>query len=83
MRRARRTDRGRALIGGFSLFIALGLAILIGKSLSRGPATAIANTSTQTLKQRPPTPGVMNVPRRNEVTGTNDVVEGSSARPAI
>jgi hypothetical protein len=70
-----------ALIGGFSIFIALGLAVLIGKSLSRGPATAIANTSTQVLRQNPPTPGVMNVPRRAEVNGANDVVEG--ARTAV
>jgi hypothetical protein len=71
-----------ALIGGFSLFIALGLAVLIGKSLSKGPSTAIANTSTATLKQRPPTPGVLNVPRRNDVLGSNDTAEGYGARPA-
>jgi len=71
-----------ALIGGFSLFIALGLAVLIGKSLSKGPSTAIANTSTTTLKQRPPTPGVLNVPRRNDVLGSNDTAEGYGARPA-
>ena len=71
-----------ALIGGFSLFIALGLAVLIGKSLSKGPSTAIANTSTATLKQRPPTPGVLNVLRRNDVLGSNDTAEGYGARPA-
>ena len=70
-----------ALIGGFSLFIALGLAVLIGKSLSRGPATAIANTSTQVLRQNPPTPGVMNVQRRADVIGANDqAIEGATAR---
>lgn len=70
-----------ALIGGFSLFIALGLAVLIGKSLSRGPSTAIANTSTQVLRQNPPTPGVMNVQRRADVVGANDAaVEGATAR---
>jgi len=72
-----------ALIGGFSLFIALGLAVLIGKGLSRGPQTAIANTSTQALRQSPPTPGVLNVPRRSEVNGANDVVEGSGPRPTV
>jgi hypothetical protein len=72
-----------ALIGGFSLFIALALAVLIGKSLTRGPSTAIAGTSTQTLKQNPPTPNVMNVQRRADSTvGNNDVVEGTGGRPA-
>jgi hypothetical protein len=70
-----------ALIGGFGVFIALALAVLIGKGLSRGPATAIAGTSTQVLRQRAPTPGVMNIPRRSESSGANDSVEGS-ARPA-
>jgi hypothetical protein len=71
-----------ALIGGFGLMIALGIAILIGKGLSRGPSTAIAGTSSSQLKQRPPTPGVLNVPKRGEVLGTNDTVEGMAARPA-
>lgn len=69
-----------ALIGGFGLFIALAVAVLIGKSLTRGPAPAIANTSTQELLKHPPTPGVLNVNRRNEPTGTNDVVEGPTPR---
>ena len=73
-----------ALIGGFGVFIALAIAVLIGKSLTRGPSPAIANTSTQQLKQRPPTPGVLNVPRRSEQVsgGSNDTVEGSAARVA-
>jgi hypothetical protein len=65
-----------ALIGGFGLFIALGLAVLIGKSLTRGPSPAIADVSTEILKRNPPTPGVMNVARRSDVGGTNDSVEG-------
>jgi hypothetical protein len=73
-----------ALIGGFGVFIALAVAVLIGKGLTRGPSPAIASTSTQQLKQRPPTPGVMNVPRRSEQVsiGTNDAVEGSAPRVA-
>jgi hypothetical protein len=71
-----------ALIGGFGIFIALALAVLIGKGLTRGPSPAIAGTSTQVLKQRPATPGVLNVPRRSESVGTNDTVEGSAPRPA-
>jgi hypothetical protein len=73
-----------ALIGGFGVFIALAIAVLIGKGLTRGPSPAIANTSTQQLKQRPPTPGVMNVPRRSEQVsvGTNDTVEGAAPRVA-
>ena len=69
-----------ALIGGFGVFIALAIAVLIGKSLTRGPSPAIANTSTQQLKQRPATPGVLNVPRRSEQVsgGSNDTVEGSA-----
>jgi hypothetical protein len=77
-----------ALIGGFGLFIALGVAVLIGKGLTRGPQTAIANTSTQVLKQKPPTPGVMNLPRRSEAAaaaaavGSNDpLVEAKQATP--
>jgi hypothetical protein len=69
-----------ALIGGFGLFIALALAVLIGKSLTRGPSTAIANTSTAELLKHPPMPGVMNVARRSEPSGTNDIVEGSTPR---
>jgi hypothetical protein len=73
-----------ALIGGFGLFILLGVAVLIGKSLSRGPSTAIANTSTQVLRQSPPTPGVLSVPRRGSNAAaaevTNDAVEGAAAR---
>jgi hypothetical protein len=73
-----------ALIGGFGVFIALAIAVLIGKGLTRGPSPAIASTSTQQLKQRPPTAGVLNVPRRSEQVsgGTNDTVEGSSPRVA-
>jgi hypothetical protein len=65
-----------ALIGGFGLFIALALAVLIGKSLTRGPAPAIANVNTDELRKGPATPGVMKVSRRNEATGSNDAVEG-------
>jgi hypothetical protein len=77
-----------ALIGGFGLFILLGVAVLIGKSLSRGPSTAIANTSTQVLRQSPPTPGVMNVPRRGSNAGAaaevaNDAIEGAVARQTV
>jgi hypothetical protein len=57
-----------ALIGGFGLVIALGLAILIGKSLSRGPAPALANTSTAQLRKAPPTPGVMHLQRRTSAS---------------
>lgn len=72
-----------ALIGGFGIFIALGLAVLIGKALSRGPSTAIANTSTQVLKQRPPTPGVMNVTaRRGEQGNVNDFIDNGGSRTA-
>jgi hypothetical protein len=72
-----------ALIGGFGVFIALAVAVLIGKGLTRGPSPAIASTSTQQLKQRPATPGVMNVQRRSENSGgTNDAVEGSAPRLA-
>lgn len=67
-----------ALIGGFGLFIALGLAVLIGKGLSRGPSMAIGSQSTETLLKNPPTPGVMNITRRSEPSGSNDVVEGNS-----
>ena len=69
-----------ALIGGFGLFIALAVAVLIGKSLSRGPSTAIADTSTEQLRKNPPTPGVMNITRRSDPGGTNDIVEGTGAR---
>jgi hypothetical protein len=73
-----------ALICGFGVFIALAIAVLIGKGLTRGPSPAIANTSTQQLKQRPPTPGVLNVPRRSEQVsgGSNDTGEGSGPRVA-
>jgi hypothetical protein len=72
-----------ALIGGFGIFIALGLAVLIGKGFTRGPSPAIASTSTQQLKQRPPTAGVLNVQRRSDVSvGSNDTVEGSAPRVA-
>ena len=81
-----------ALIGGFGVFIALGLAVLIGKGLSRGPTPALANTSTAQLRKNPPTPGVMHLQRRPsaaaasvasaEVAG-NEMIEvaGSGARP--
>jgi hypothetical protein len=69
-----------ALIGGFGVFIALGLAVLIGKGLSHGPSPAIANTSTQQLKQRAATPGVLNVPRRGTTGRNYDVTEDPTVR---
>lgn len=71
-----------ALIGGFGLVIAIALAVIIGKSMSRGPQTAIAGTSTQQLKQSPPVPGVMSVQRRPDAAaqGANDAVEGNTTR---
>jgi hypothetical protein len=77
-----------ALIGGFAFLILIALAILIGKTLSRGPTPAIATTDTKTLRQNPPTPGVMKVGRRapetetRGIAGANDT-EGASqgARP--
>jgi len=76
-----------ALIGGFGVFIALGLAVLIGKGLSRGPAPALANTSTAQLKKAPPTPGVMHLSRRTSSSSAKDTpyemteIVGSGARP--
>src|SRR5688572_18574062 len=73
-----------ALIGGAALLILLALAILIGKTLSRGPSPAIANADTRTLRQNPPTPNVMRVGRRPDaesrgVTPANDT---DAANPA-
>jgi len=73
-----------ALIGGFAIIIVLGLCILIGKSLSRGPSPALASTSTAQLKRNPPTAGVMHVQRRQPSQDqVNEMVEvaGSGARP--
>jgi hypothetical protein len=73
-----------ALIGGFAVVIALGLCILIGKSLSRGPSPALASTSTAQLKRNPPTAGVMHVQRRQPTQDqVNEMVEvaGAGARP--
>src|SRR3954470_15465569 len=61
-----------ALIGGFGVFIVLGLAVLIGKGLSRGPAPALANTSTAQLKKAPPTPGVMHLTKRTNASPPKD-----------
>jgi hypothetical protein len=55
-----------ALIGGFGLFILVALAILIGKSMSKGPAPAIADQDTRALKSGPANPGVMNVKRTGD-----------------
>jgi hypothetical protein len=75
-----------ALIGGFGVFIALGLAVLIGKGLSRGPAPALASTSTAQLRKAPPTPGVMHLQRRTAAPAKETPYEmpevpGSGARP--
>jgi hypothetical protein len=75
-----------ALIGGFAFLILIALAILIGKTLSRGPSPAIANANTKTLRQNPPTPGVMQVQRRTteqSAGGSNEPGEtaGQGARP--
>jgi hypothetical protein len=69
-----------ALIGGFGFFIALGLAVLIGKGLSRGPSPAIANTSTQQLRKGPVTPGVLNVQKRGGNNGAGDPGEDPTLR---
>jgi hypothetical protein len=75
-----------ALIGGFAFLILIALAILIGKTLSRGPSPAIANTDTKTLRASPPTPGVIQVQRRTieQPTARNDPpidTAGQGARP--
>jgi hypothetical protein len=69
-----------ALIGGFGVFIALAVAVLIGKGLSRGPSPAIANTSTQQLRSHAPTPGVLNVQRRGDAGRNSDVGEDPTVR---
>jgi hypothetical protein len=73
-----------ALIGSFCVLIALGLCILIGKSLSRGPAPALASTSTAQLRRNAPTAGVMRVQRRQPAQDqVNEMIEvaGAGARP--
>jgi hypothetical protein len=74
-----------ALICGFGVAIALGLCVLIGKSLSRGPAPALASTSTAQLKRNPPTAGVMHVQRSRQPAQdqVNEMIEvaGAGARP--
>jgi hypothetical protein len=69
-----------ALIGGFGVFIALGMAVLIGKGLSRGPSPAIANTSTQQLRKGPVTPGVLNVQKRSANSTPSDQGEDPTVR---
>jgi hypothetical protein len=76
-----------ALIGGFGVFIVLGLAVLIGKGLSRGPAPALANTSTAQLRKAPPTPGVMHLTKRATPASAKETpyempeIAGAGARP--
>jgi len=76
-----------ALIGGFGVFIVLGLAVLIGKGLSRGPAPALANTSTAQLRKAPATPGVMHLTKRATPASAKDTpyempeIAGAGARP--
>jgi len=78
-----------ALIGGFGFLILIGIAILIGKAMSRGPNPAIANADTKTLRQNAPMPGVMKVqprtnkPDKRDLEGSNDVIEGQGARPTV
>jgi hypothetical protein len=71
-----------ALIGGFGLFIVIGIAVLIGRGFSKGPAPAAAEVSTAALRQGPASPGVLSVPRKSDGGGgIIDTMEGSSGTP--
>ena len=69
-----------ALIGGFGLCVLVGIAILIGKSLSKGPAAAVADVDTRVLRQGPANPGVANVSRRPDAGGVRE--EDNSRGPS-
>jgi len=72
-----------ALIGGFGLIVVIGVAVLIGKTLSRGPAPAIAGPSTPQLRQGPVNSGVLNLTRKPENAGGNSTgTQGTQARPS-
>ncbi|HSI35218.1 MAG: hypothetical protein ACAI43_19405 [Phycisphaerae bacterium] len=68
-----------AMIGGFGLVVVIGVAVLIGKGLSRGPTPAIAGPTTPQLRQGPANPNVLNVPARRPETPTGAGVKASVA----
>jgi hypothetical protein len=62
-----------AAISAFGLMVVVGLAFLVGKSLSRGPASAGA-ASIGAVKNGPVFPGVMNVPAGKTSSGDDELV---------
>jgi hypothetical protein len=50
-----------AIIAAFAVIVTVGLAIIIGQRLSRGPAAALAGPSTEQLRKEPAKPEVLNL----------------------
>jgi hypothetical protein len=50
-----------AIVAGFTVLVIVGLAYIIGRQMSRGPAQALGGPSTEQLRQSPPRPDVLDV----------------------
>jgi hypothetical protein len=48
-------------VGAFALMVAVGLAYVIGRHMSRGPSPVLAEIPTEELRRRPAQPSVMDV----------------------
>ena len=62
-----RVTYSSAIITAFAILVAVGVAYLVGRKMSRGPAMAVASETSEQLRARPARPDVLNVPPANNL----------------
>lgn len=58
-----------AIVSGFAVFVALGMAYVLGRHIAGGPQSAYAAPTVEELASRPPQPDVMDVGKRSTPSG--------------
>ena len=74
-----RMNTSTALVGGFAVVVALGLAYVIGQHVAGGPKTASASdATTEQIRQQPAAPATLDVPRHVKQTTIQKSASGTS-----
>lgn len=60
-----------AIVGGFAVLVALGMAYVLGRHIAGGPQSAYASPTVEELASRPPQPDVMDIGKRSAQSGVN------------
>ncbi len=74
-----------AIVSGFAVLVALGMAYVMGRHIAGGPQSAYASPTVEELTGRPPQPDVMDVGKRSAPAGANaltGLVDPSRSHPA-